>query len=340
MKFLRLLFFFILAVALVAAALSMLTPTSQKLERSITINAPAADIYKELIKLENFKNYSVWGQQDSKISYTHTSKDGVVGASTTWTGDPDISGDGKIEITALQENKRVDHRITFIKPRKGGATSSFILNENNGVTSVTWQFELATPRPWNIFNLFYSLEKKMGKDFDEGLAVLKKAMEKKNGTASTTAYNIMPMNFPATTFAIIRQTVKWSDLAAFYKEHLPLILEEAEKQNASPKTASGLFYNWDEKNQTSDVAAAFSVKEDSKFENNIIQVVSIDASKALYVDVKGAYEKLPDAYAAIRKYISENGLKEKSPSIEYYVSGPTDEADSSKWLTRVVFLVE
>ena len=36
---------------------------------------------------------------------------------------------------------------------------------------------MATPRPWNIFNLFYSLDKQMGKDFEDGLTALKNIIE-------------------------------------------------------------------------------------------------------------------------------------------------------------------
>jgi effector-binding domain-containing protein len=234
----------------------------------------------------------------------------------------------------------VSHKLSFTKPKKGTATSSFTLSESNGTTSVTWHFELATPRPWNIFNLFSSLDKNMGKDFEDGLALLKSSIEKINGNAPAKTYAIETMNFPGASFAAIRQQVKWTDFSAFYSQNLPIIFEEAQKQNASPGTASSLFYNWDEKDQIADVAAAYPVTSGSKFENNIIQLVSIDASKALYVDFHGSYDKLPDAYAGLRKYINENSLKQKTPSIEQYITGPFNEKDTAKWLTKVVFLVE
>jgi nitrate reductase alpha subunit len=172
-------------------------------------------IYQQLIKLENFNKYSVWSQQDSIATYTMTGTDGTIGAATSWTGDPDISGDGKIEIVSLKENKTIRHKLSFTKPKKGTAESTFTLRESNGTTSLTWNFDLATPRPWNIFNLFYSLDKNMGKDFEEGLATLKTAIEKMNGTAAAKKYDVQPMNFPATTYALIRQQVKWNDLLSF-----------------------------------------------------------------------------------------------------------------------------
>jgi len=340
MKFLKPFIFFLLAVLVVTAILSMLMPTKQKIERSVTINAPAAVIYQQLIKLENFNKYSVWSQQDSTIKYTLTGTDGTVGAGTSWTGDPEISGDGKIEIVSLEENKTIRHKLSFTKPKKGTAESAFTLKETNGVTTVTWNFDLATPRPWNIFNLFYSLDKKMGTDFEESLATLKTVIEKINGTTPVKTYDVQLMNFPATTFAIIRQQVKWSDLLAFFEEHLPIVYQEAKNANATPGTASGLIYEWDEKNQQADIAAAVPVAAGTKIDNPIVQATNIPASKAVFVNYSGAYDKLPDAYNSIRQYLSDNKLKAKTPSIEQYFAGPANEKDTAKWITKIVFLVE
>jgi len=171
MKFGRLFLFFILAVIIVTAILSFMMATSQKIERSVVINTPAAAIYDQLVKLDNFHKFSVWSQQDSTAVYTLSGTDGTVGASTSWKGSPEISGEGKIEIKALEPNRKVVHQLHFTQPKKGNAESVFTLQETNkATTTVTWTFNMATPRPWNIFNLFYSLDKQMGKDFEGRLA--------------------------------------------------------------------------------------------------------------------------------------------------------------------------
>jgi len=156
-------------------------PTSQKIDRSIVINTSAATIYTQLIQLENFNKFSVWSQQDSSAVYTLSGTDGTVGASTSWKGSPEISGEGKIEIKALEPNRKVVHQLNFTQPKKGTAESVFLLNETNkATTTVTWTFNMATPRPWNIFNLFYSLDKQMGKDFEDGLTAMKTMIEISN----------------------------------------------------------------------------------------------------------------------------------------------------------------
>ena len=178
MRFTRLLIFFLLATIVTTAILSFMLPTSQKAERSIVINAPATIIYNQLIKLEFFNKFSVWSQQDSSAVYILTGTDGTIGATSSWAGHPQISGKGKIEILALVPNSTVFHKIHFINPKKGNAESVFSLVETNkAMTTVTWTFRMATPRPRNIFNLLYSLDKEKGKDFEEGLKTLKKMIE-------------------------------------------------------------------------------------------------------------------------------------------------------------------
>lgn len=178
MKFTKLLLFFLLAIIATTAILSFMLPTSQKLERSIVINAPADVIYNQIVKLEKFNKFSVWSQQDSSAIYTINGTDGTVGATISWKGSPEISGEGKIEIIALEPNRKVVHQLHFLYPKKGKAESVFNLAETNkAMTTVTWTFRMATPRPRNIFNLLYSLDKEKGKEFDEGLKTLKIMVE-------------------------------------------------------------------------------------------------------------------------------------------------------------------
>lgn len=172
---------FLFFIVLVTLGLSFFLSTSQKVERSVIINAAAPFIYNQLIKLDNFNKFSVWSQQDSAAVYTLAGTDGTIGASSSWKGSPEISGEGKIEIAALESNRKVTHKLQFSKPKKGKAESVFLLTETNiGVTTVTWTFNMATPRPWNIFNLLYSLDKQMGKDFEDGLKAMKTLIELSN----------------------------------------------------------------------------------------------------------------------------------------------------------------
>lgn len=175
----RLFIFFLLSLVLVTAGLSFFLPTHQTIKKSVTINAPVAKIYTHLSKLENFNKLTVWGLQDSLLQYSYTGRDGSVGASTTWKGTPEISGQGTITLTGFQVDRTIGHDINFTTPQKGAATSAFnLLPTGNTTTEVSWVFKMATPRPMNIFNLIFNLNEQMGVDFEKGLSALKMRMEK------------------------------------------------------------------------------------------------------------------------------------------------------------------
>jgi effector-binding domain-containing protein len=339
MRSLKIFGWFLLSAIAIVAILAWLLPTKQHIEKSLTINAPAKTLYEQISKLETFNRFSVWSQNDSLLQNTISGNDGTVGAVNSWKGDPEISGEGKMEITELKPNESIQHHITFISPRKAEAESSFILQEKNGQTTITWNFDLLTPRPWNVLNSFSGLDKKMGKDFDQGLANLKSLVEKRDGKEKE-AYEVKQMNFPSTTYAMYRQVVKMDEIQKFFALNLQAIFSEIQKSGATPGVLTGLYYSWDEGKQETDMAAAIPIPAGTILSDPTITVENITASKAVYVDYYGTYDKLISAYNSIDKYLADKKLKQKSPAIEQYITDPQTESDSSKWHTRIIFLVE
>lgn len=340
MKILKTLGALLLIAIAIVTILIMVLPVKQMLVRTTVINAKPATVYEYLSKLSNFNKWSVWSQNDSSMINTITGTDGTLGAINTWKGDSALSGEGKIEITSLKIEQKIKHHISFLQPEKMEADADFKLEEINGKTKVTWTFEKATPRPWNIFNLFGNLDKEMGKDFEQGLANLKAAIEKESTATTGKTYDVLPLNFPSTTYAIRRQQVNWTDMPSFFAKHLPQLYEQALNVKATPGTPSGLFYVWDEANQQADMAAAVSVAEGTIFSDTTIKVVTLPGSKAVYVNYYGAYDKFAEAYASIDQYLTANNLKQKPPAIEQYITDPKVEKDTARWLTKIIFLVE
>ncbi len=341
MKFLKSLGILLLIIFAIATILTIALPIKQKTERSMIINASPAVVYEYLSRLSNFKKWSVWNQQDSTLVNSITGTDGTLGAVNSWKGDPELSGEGKMQITSLEINQEIEHQITFISPRKLNATSEFDLLEVNGQTKVIWTFEVSTPRPWNIANLFSSMDDKLGSDFDKSLLNLKTLLEKNSPPlASHKSYEVLPMNFPSTSYAVRRQLLKWHEMTNFFDQHLPYLYEQAMQAKATAGSPSGLFYVWDEQNQQADLSAAMPVAQGTSFSDTSIKIVDLPGSKAVYVNYYGAYDKVNQAYTSLGEYLAANNLKRKPPVIEQYITGPRLEKDTSKWLTKVIFLVE
>ena len=118
MKYLRLFFFFILSFILIVVVFSWIAPVKQSIDKSIVIQAPATVVFEQVARLENFNQWSAWNQHDSTVKLEYTGTDGTIGASSHWNGDPQISGEGRIEITALEAGKSVTQKLYLSNPKK------------------------------------------------------------------------------------------------------------------------------------------------------------------------------------------------------------------------------
>jgi effector-binding domain-containing protein len=107
------------------------------------------------------------------------------------------------------------------------------------------------------------------------------------------------------------------------------------KMNSAPL---GLYFSYDEQKQITDMAAAIQVSK--KVETGEIKMFGLPAGKSYVIDYYGPYDQVAPAYKAMELYMQANGLKQKSPVIEEYITDPGNEPDSSKWLTRIYFFAQ
>lgn len=340
MRFLKILGVLILVVIALLMILMLTLPSSQQIKRTITINASAHEVYEYLIKLENFKTWTAWGQGDSTVRNVITGKDGELGSYNSWSGDATKAGKGKIEITGLEMNREIEHIISFYNPEQVDTKSEFDLLAVNGQTKLSWQYEINTPRPFNILNLFNRLEKSIGKDVDQGLRNIKLAVEGKNKSGKKIEYLPQTMNFPATSYATVRQTITMQEIPLFYQQQLPKLYSALSSKNIVPGVPTSLYFSWNEKAGNTDMAAALAIPTENIDFDDSIQVIQLPGSKALYVDYFGPYDKSMTAYNALDKYVADKKWVQKPPVIEQYLNDPQVVKDSSKWHTKIIFLLE
>jgi effector-binding domain-containing protein len=94
----------------------------------------------------------------------------------------------------------------------------------------------------------------------------------------------------------------------------------------------------DEQKGTTDMAAAVPLK--GSLDEGAVETIKLPASKGFVVDYYGPYEGVEYAHKALDYHIRENWLTQKPPVIESYVTDPSQEPDTTKWLTKIYYLVE
>lgn len=163
----------LIALALIYAATK---PDSFRVERSIVIDAPPADIYPHLEDFHRWMAWSAYELRDPTMKRTFTGPDSGVGSAYAWAGNRKI-GSGRMEITESTPNSRLLVRLDFETPMKATNMAEFLLVPEGASTRVTWTMYGPSPYLNKLITLVLSMDTMIGKDFEAGLAALKRTVE-------------------------------------------------------------------------------------------------------------------------------------------------------------------
>lgn len=334
MKILKWLLYLVLALVLIAIILGLTQPKTFDVSRSITINASKATVFPYLKSFEKMDQWSPWKDLDPNQKTEIVGTDGTVGAMQKWEGNKDV-GKGEQTITAITENESVETHLKFLEPYESESDAYVRVEDaEEGTSKVTWGFKGENGFIERIMFTFMDFEGMIGKDFDKGLNRLKTLVETDAANKTYRGYKIEELDFPGATYIGVRKTLKVAEMEKFFGSNFGKLFGAAGDKVAGMPSA--LYFTWDEANQISDMAAVVPVKEAvpgfDKFD--------VPAGKALLINYYGAYDKVGDAHYGMDDYIKEKGYKQKSPVLEEYVTDPTQEPDTAKWLTKIMYFVE
>lgn len=172
-----LILYIVLAIAALLLLLAAIAPKNYNVSRSIEIKRPKNEVFNYLKSLKNQDEWSPWAKRDPNMYQEFTGTDGQVGALSYWKGNKQV-GEGEQEITKIVEGKRIESELRFLKPFKS-TSDAYIETVEVGSdrTKVIWGFSGKNVFPMSIMMLFMSMDKAVGKDFEEGLASLKEILE-------------------------------------------------------------------------------------------------------------------------------------------------------------------
>ncbi|MBT8206581.1 MAG: SRPBCC family protein [Eudoraea sp.] len=171
------LLYILLGIVVLVIFLAAIAPKSYNVFRTVEIDKPKNEVFEYLRYLEKQREWSPWEKRDPNMEHKFTGTDGQVGAISYWNGNKEV-GEGEQEITKIVEGERIEGELRFFKPWK--STSDCYLDVDQageGKTKVTWGFSGKNKFPMSIMMLFMSMDKMIGKDFEEGLGSLKEKLE-------------------------------------------------------------------------------------------------------------------------------------------------------------------
>jgi hypothetical protein len=165
----------LIAVLLMIAAF---TKKDYSIQRNILINKSVGEVFHYIKHLKNQDHYSTWVMTDPNMKKSYTGTDGTTGFIYAWDGNKQ-AGQGEQEIVKLEDGKRMDLEIRFIRPFAGIAQTPFITESTSpDQTKLTWGMSSSMKYPMNIMLLFMNMDNLLGKDLETSLSNLKRVLER------------------------------------------------------------------------------------------------------------------------------------------------------------------
>lgn len=167
----------LVAVIAVIVILAVMKPDSFTVERRASINAPPDRVFPLIDSFRRWVDWSPWEKLDPAMRKDFGGPDSGVGSSYAWEGNKK-AGQGRMEITESTPPSEVRLKLDFLKPFKSSNTTVFELAPTAAGTDVRWVMYGPANFITKVMMVFTTMDKMVGKDFEEGLDNLKRLAER------------------------------------------------------------------------------------------------------------------------------------------------------------------
>ncbi|WP_375312659.1 SRPBCC family protein [Bradyrhizobium sp. A5] len=168
----------VLAVGIATVlAFAFTKPDTFRVERSLKVKAPADAIYPQVADFHRWTGWSPYENRDPGMKRIYGGAAAGKGATYAWDGNNNV-GAGHMEILEASTPSRLRIKLDFERPFEGHNTAEFTFVPQGDATQVTWAMDGPAPFMSKVMQVFINMDNMIGKDFEAGLASLKKLTEK------------------------------------------------------------------------------------------------------------------------------------------------------------------
>lgn len=168
----------VLGLSIVVVVVLVATkPDAFRVERATIIKAPPEKVFALINDFKSWGTWSPWEKLDPAMKRTFSGAAAGLGTVYQWDGNSQV-GQGRMEITQTTPPSKIIIKLDFLKPFEGHNTAEFSLDAAGDTTRVNWAMHGPNSFLAKIVQVFCSIDKMIGKDFEAGLANLKTVAEK------------------------------------------------------------------------------------------------------------------------------------------------------------------
>ena len=167
----------VLAIAIaIVLILAATKPNTFSVRRAITAKAPPERIFSLINDFHQWRSWSPYENKDPAMKRTFSGAESGKGAVYGWDGNRNV-GSGRMEILETSAPAKIVIKLDFFRPFEGHNTAEFTMLPQDDATSVNWVMYGPAPLMSKVMQVFMNIDKMVGKDFEAGLANLKRLTE-------------------------------------------------------------------------------------------------------------------------------------------------------------------
>jgi uncharacterized protein YndB with AHSA1/START domain len=167
-----------LAVLIAAVLLFAMTkPDSFSVQRTATIKAPPEKLFAMVDDFHQWGAWSPWEKLDPSMKRTFSGPATGKGSIYAWDGNGK-AGAGQMEITEATPTSKVAIKLDFLRPFVSTNSVEFAFQPHGDSTTIVWTMSGPSNYMSKVMQVFMSMDKMIGKDFEAGLTNLRTAAEK------------------------------------------------------------------------------------------------------------------------------------------------------------------
>jgi uncharacterized protein YndB with AHSA1/START domain len=163
-----------IAVILILAATK---PDTFSVRRATTVKAPPEKLFPLINDFHQWGGWSPYETKDPAMKRTYNGAASGQGAVYAWDGNKNV-GSGRMEILDASAPSKIQIKLDFFTPFEGHNTAEFTMLPQGDGTILTWLMYGPATFMAKIMHVFMNIDNMVGKDFEIGLANLKRLTEK------------------------------------------------------------------------------------------------------------------------------------------------------------------
>lgn len=174
----RKILFGLATLLVVLVVITIIQPSEYRVSRTLTMAAPAQDIFAQLNDFHRWEAWSPWAKLDPAAKTSFEGPSAGKGAIFAWSGNSKV-GEGRMTLIESTPDSLVRTRTDFVKPFVGSSYSEFKLHPEGNRTTVSWTMFGQNDFIGKAMCLVISMEKVLGGEMEKGLAGIKALVEAK-----------------------------------------------------------------------------------------------------------------------------------------------------------------